>query len=113
MKHIKSIFKKSLPKLWVIGTLAAALIGPLPLAAQDTVTEIERSNLIAIARQLEQLHQLADNAQSAADPDARVKFNYTQLHRDIEQMRGAIARHLDKPSRTPRVVPSATSDYGQ
>ncbi|HRH75943.1 MAG TPA: RAQPRD family integrative conjugative element protein [Cellvibrionaceae bacterium] len=113
MKHINPVLQKWLPKLVVVGPLAAALLGPLPLVAQDTVTEIERSNLIAIARQLEQLHTLADNAQSAADPDARVKFNYTQLHRDIEQMRDAIARHLDKPSRTPRAVPSATSDYGQ
>ena len=113
MKPKMSALKIWLPKTLALGTLAVSLGGALPVAAQDTVTEIERSNLIALARQLEQLHQLADNAQSAANPEARVKFNYTQLHRDIEQMHGAIARHLDKPSRTPRVVPPATSDYGQ
>ncbi len=100
MKPKMSALKIWLPKTLALGTLAVSLGGALPVAAQDTVTEIERSNLIALARQLEQLHQLADNAQSAANPEARVKFNYTQLHRDIEQMHGAIARHLDKPSHT-------------
>jgi RAQPRD family integrative conjugative element protein len=105
--------KKWLPNTVALVLVSITLSGAQLSLAQDTVTEIERSNLIALARQLEQLHPLADNAQSAADPQARVKFNYTQLHRDIEQMRGAIARHLDKPSRTPRAVAPATSDYGQ
>jgi RAQPRD family integrative conjugative element protein len=113
MKPTYSVLKTWLPKTLALGVVTVSLSSVLPVAAQDTVTEVERSNLIALARQLEQLHQLADNAQSAADPEARVKFNYEQLHRDIEQMRSAIARHLDRPSRTPRTVAPATSDYGQ
>lgn len=106
---MKTLFSKSL--LVTLATIS--LFSHRPALAEDTVTEIERLNLIALARQLDQLHQLADNAQSSADPHARVKFNYGQLHRDIDQMRQAIARHLDKPSRTPRAVAPATSDYGQ
>ena len=106
---MKTLLTKSL----LVTLVSLTLLPNSQALAEDTVTEIERRNLITLARQLEQLHQLADNAQAAADPQARVKFNYGQLHRDIDQMRQAIARHLDKPSRTPRAVAPATSDYGQ
>jgi|GEM_PF-5687286 len=105
--------KFSFTTLISVITISASICTAQLAYSEDTVTEVERRNLIAIARQLEQLHQLADAAQSAADPDARVKFNYTQLHRDLEQMQGAITRHLDRPSRTPRSIPPPTGDYGQ
>lgn len=106
---MKTLFRN----LLVVGVASVSLLPCVSAVAEDTVTEIERRNLISLARQLDQLHALADNAQSASNPQARVKFNYDQLHRDIDQMRQAIARHLEKPSRSPRVVAPATRDYSE
>lgn len=79
--------------------------------ADDTVTEVERRNLIAIVRQIDQLHELANQAQVAASAEARVKFNYQALHGDLNQMKQAIETHLNKPSRTPRKLPGLSESY--
>lgn len=79
--------------------------------AGDGTTELERKNLIVIAKQLNQLHELANEAEAASDKDARVKFNYQMLHKDISAMSQAIQNHINKPSRTPRAVPELNQSY--
>lgn len=103
---------KRLPK--TLFPLGVVLIGwgvTCTAWADDTVTEVERRNLIAIVRQIDQLHDLANQAQVAASSDARVKFNYQALHADLKQMSQAIENHLNKPSRTPRKLPGLSDSY--
>jgi RAQPRD family integrative conjugative element protein len=95
---------------------ATAILGlcmTQPCLAQDGATEIERKNLIAVVRQIEALDQLIDQAESAADADARLKFNYRQLRHELTQIQSGIQRHLNAPSRTPRALAPLEADYSQ
>jgi RAQPRD family integrative conjugative element protein len=92
--------------LWV----AIGLIGLQgPDASADA--DAERESLAQIIHELDRLKPLLDEAEAAADPDARIRFRYDWLIRDIEKIRAGIEEHIDAPRSEPRVVPPLRGDY--
>ncbi len=83
------------------------LAGPLAQADADA----ERESLTRIIHELESLQPLLVEAESAADPDARIRFRYDWLKKDLEQIRPGIQEHIDAPRAEPRTVAPLRGDY--
>lgn len=73
----------------------------------------ERDKLAAIAGELTRLELLVDEARMHANTDARIRFRYDWLHRDLERVRHGIEDHLDAPDTDPRRFPAIRGDYRQ
>ena len=85
------------------------LVSPLTHADADA----ERESLARIIHELEILEPLLDEAKAAADPDARVRFRYDWLKKDLESIRRGILEHIDAPRAEPRVPVPLRGDYRQ
>ena len=82
-----------------------------PLAHADA--DAERESLARIIHELEILEPLIDEAKDAADPDARIRFRYDWLKKDLESIRRGILEHIDAPRAEPRVPVPLRGDYRQ
>ena len=80
-----------------------------PLAHGDA--EAERESLARIIHELEVLEPLLAEAEAAADPDARIRFRYDWLKKDLERIRQGIQEHIDAPRTEPRAVEPLRGDY--
>ncbi len=80
-----------------------------PLAHADA--DAERESLARIIHELEVLEPLIAEAKAAADPDARVRFRYDWLKKDLERIRQGIQQHIDAPRAEPRAVAPLRGDY--
>ena len=80
-----------------------------PLAHGDA--EAERESLARIIHELEVLEPLLAEAEAAADPDARIRFRYDWLKKDLERIRQGIQEHIDAPRGEPRAVAPLRGDY--
>jgi RAQPRD family integrative conjugative element protein len=58
----------------------------------------EREHLRQAQVKIAQLQLILDEAESAADPDARIHFRYDWLRRDLEIIRRGIQAHIDAPT---------------
>ncbi len=83
------------------------LVSPLVHADADA----ERESLARIIHELEVLQPLLLEAEAAADPDARVRFRYDWLKKDLERIRQGIQEHIDAPRSDPRAVAPLRGDY--
>lgn len=93
--------------LWV-------LLAPLNLhAAPAQESETEKRVLIVIANELEQLKALTHKAKATKDARQRVQFDYAALQRDLQDIQTAIENHVNKPSRSPRVISTLNASYTQ
>lgn len=80
-----------------------------PLAHADA--DAERESLARIIHELEVLEPLLGEAKAAADPDARIRFRYDWLKKDLERIRQGIQQHIDAPRAEPRVAAPLRGDY--
>ena len=81
---------KSLPLLIISLLLCQDAI------ADDTPTGEHRA-LLKIDRHLAELVTLIEAAEQSADPDARIRFRYDWLRRDIATVRKGVQAHIHRP----------------
>lgn len=91
--------------LLVIGFAVLSLQGAL--ADGDA----EREALARLVHELESLEPLIVEASQAADPDARIRFQYEWLRQDLTTVRRGIEAHLEAPRVEPRPVAPLRGDY--
>lgn len=87
--------------------LILGLVSPLAHADADA----ERESLARIIHELAVLEPLLMEAEAAADPDARIRFRYDWLKKDLEIVRQGIQEHIDAPRAEPRVAAPLRGDY--
>ena len=93
--------------LLVVGLLGSTL--PLPFAAADA--DGERAALARIDHELQAIEPLITEADSQANPDARIRFQYDWLRQDLDRIRRGIQAHIDAPRSEPRSFPPLHGDY--
>ena len=93
--------------IFLLGVILISLHSPLTLADAHA----EREALARIIHELELLMPLLDEAQAAADADARIHFRYDWLKKDLARVRQGIEEHIDAPRAMPRAVTPLRGDY--
>ena len=93
--------------IFLLGAFVIGLQSPLACADADA----ERQALARIIHELEVLEPLLAEAKAAADPDARIRFRYDWLKKDLERIRQGIQEHIDAPRAEPRAVVPLRGDY--
>lgn len=93
----------------IAGLLSTAL--PTQFAVADT--DGERAALARIAHELEALEPLIREAESQANPDARIRLRYDWLRQDLSRIQQGIQEHIDVPRAEPRTFPPLRGDYRQ
>ena len=94
-------------RLLVSGLLAIAL--PVQFAAADA--DGERAALARIHHELQSIEPLLAEADSQANPDTRIRFQYDWLRQDLDRIRRGIQAHIDAPRSEPRTFPPLRGDY--
>lgn len=83
----------------------------LAQAEFDHVSDAERAALIRLIHVLDSTRPLLDQAEHNQVTDTRFPLDYRQLRRDIELIREGLSRHISKPSRSPRRLPTLEGEY--
>ena len=92
--------------------LAIASIGCLvPLAPAAADADADREVLARIAHDLSALEPLLKEAESQANPDARIRFRYDWLRQDLARVRLGVEEHINAPRAEPRTFPPLRGDY--
>jgi RAQPRD family integrative conjugative element protein len=91
----------------ILGLLGTAL--PVQFAVADA--DGERAALAQIIHELQAVEPLIDQADSQANPDARIRFQYDWLRQDLDRIRLGIQEHIDAPRSEPRTFPPLHGDY--
>jgi RAQPRD family integrative conjugative element protein len=92
---------------WLLTALAAVLLPASAHADGDG----ERAALARRVHEIAALEPLVREAERQADPDARIRFQYPWLCRDLGQIRSAIEEHIAAPQTEPRKVAPLLGDY--
>jgi len=90
----------------------AILLG-LALTTANVIADAdgEREALARLAHELNALVPLVAQAESQAEPDARIRFRYDWLRQDLERVRSGIEAHINAPRAEPRKVEPLRGDY--
>ena len=91
----------------VSGLLAIAV--PVQFAVADA--DGERAALARIDHELQSIEPLLAEADSQANPDTRIRFQYDWLRQDLDRIRRGIQAHIDAPRSEPRTFPPLRGDY--
>ena len=91
----------------IVGLIVGLAIAPALYADADA----ERDALTRIIHELQAVESLITKAQSQADNDARVRFQYDWLRHDVNLMKDGIQAHIDSPRAQPRSFPPLRGDY--
>jgi len=75
--------------------------------------DAEREALARVIHEIQALEPLIATAESQALPDARIRFRYDWLRRDLRRIREGIQDHIDAPRNEPRLFPPLRGDYRQ
>lgn len=95
-------------QLWPSTFLILGLcVAPAAFADADA----EREALAKIAHELEALEPLIREAESQANPDARIRLRYDWLRQDLLRVQQGIQEHIDVPRAEPRTFPPLRGDY--
>jgi len=94
-------------QLLFIGLLGTAL--PFQFAVADA--DGEREALARITHELEAIQPVITEAESQANPNARVRFQYDWLRQDLDRIRLGIQAHINAPRSEPRSFPPLRGDY--
>ncbi len=73
----------------------------------------EKQVLIRVARYLEELNALIDEAEFHAQADSRIRFDYRQLRMDLSAVTQGIRTHIQLPNFLPRSIEPIPGDYGR
>ena len=87
----------------------ASCLAPFPAAMADA--DAEREILALISHELAALGPLLNQAESQADPDARIRFRYDWRRQDLARIRLGIEEHINAPRAEPRTFPPLRGDY--
>lgn len=71
----------------------------------------ERDALRRLVHELESLEPLIVEASRAADPDARIRFQYNWLRDDLETVRRGVEAHIDAATEQSYSVAPLRGDY--
>ena len=71
----------------------------------------ERRTLARLVQLLQELNHLIIEAETRANPDARIKFDYAQLRYDLQLITQGISAHVHRPDFTPRTVEPIAGNY--
>ena len=86
-----------------------------PAPAPDTIlrsaADAERRALRALLQEMSDLENLIREAQSYADRDARIRFDYSALQRDYRKIMSGIEAHVTGPGPRPRFIEPIAGDY--
>ena len=66
-------------------------------AIADDALSSEHRALLKIDQHLAELVTLIEVAEQSADPDARIRFRYDWLRRDIAKVRNGVQAHIHRP----------------
>jgi len=91
----------------VLSLLATSL--PVQFAIADVDGEL--AALVRIIHELQAIQPLITEAESQANPDARIRFQYDWLRQDLDRIRLGIQEHTDSPRSEPRTFPPLRGDY--
>lgn len=105
MRHMNK--SQTIRAFLLIGVSFIALQGAGVLADADA----ERDALARLVHELESLEPLIVEASLAADPDARIRFQYDWLRDDLETVRRGIEAHIDAAAAKPQPVAPLRGDY--
>ncbi len=94
-------------QLLFLGLLGTVL--PVQFAVADA--DGERAALAQIINELQAIEPLITKAESQANPDARIRFQYDWLRQDLDRIRLGIQTHIDSPRSEPRTFPPLRGDY--
>ena len=75
------------------------------------VNSSEKQSLVRLLRQLNELDNLISEAETNANPDARIQFDYNRLRYDLLLIMNGISAHVDRPDYTPRTLEQIPGDY--
>lgn len=90
-------------------TALALMLAHAPVARADA--DAEREALAQIVHELALIESLVEQAEAAADADARIRFRYDWLRQDLERVCEGIQDHIDAPRSEPRPVAPLRGDY--
>ena len=85
---------------------------PTPMIVQRTHSN-EKQVLNRLARNLEELNALVNEAEHSAVADSRIRFDYQQLRNDLFAITHGIRTHIRLPDYSPRSVAPIPGDYGR
>ena len=71
----------------------------------------EAEMLARIAHELQALEPLLEKAEAAAIPEARIRFRYDWLRRDLARVRAGLETHLEAAADEPRTFAPLRGDY--
>jgi RAQPRD family integrative conjugative element protein len=91
----------------IVGLIVGLAMTPALYADADA----EREALTRIVHELQAVESLITKAQSQADNDARVRFQYDWLRHDMDMLKNGIQEHIDAPRAQPRSFPPLRGDY--
>jgi len=74
--------------------------------ANDSLTEVEARYLTQVTQELGYLQRLVEQARYHRNPAAAYQVDYEALQADLTTIREHLTRHIQKPSRVPRSLPS-------
>lgn len=92
----------------LIATASAVAILSTPVMADSFD---ERESLTKILHELDSIHAITKEGEASANPDARIKFSYKLLRKDLQRVRMGIQEHLDAPTVEPRKYEPLAGDY--
>ena len=73
----------------------------------------ETQALVRLARNLEELNALIDEAEFHAQADSRIRFDYRQLRLDLSAVTQGIRTHIRLPNFLPRSIDPIPGEYGR
>jgi len=74
-------------------------------------SESERAALSRMIDELDRLEVLVAEAESKANPDARIRLRYDWLREDLARVRRGIESHVNAARSEPRSIPPLRGDY--
>ncbi|MCY3803039.1 MAG: RAQPRD family integrative conjugative element protein [Gammaproteobacteria bacterium] len=90
--------------------LAGLILHASPAQAEDPAG-LEAEMLARIVYELRALEPLIEKAESAAIPEARIRFRYDWLRRDLARVRAGLETHLEAAAEEPRTFAPLRGDY--
>lgn len=80
-------------------------------ATADDASASENARLLKVDRHLAELDELIEAAEQSVDADARIRFRYDWLRRDIAQVRRGVQVHIHQPLTMKQANAPLQGDY--
>lgn len=107
MRFMGELLSTLMRAIVLAALLSVACFGSLAVADSHS----EREVLARLIHELRSTEIVIAQAESQADPDARIHFRYDWLRQDLARILSGIQEHIDAPRAEPRPVPPLRGDY--